>query len=154
MNRSWLGFFATAITLLLVAGCNLPPPPPVDATPPTVVSTDPTDGASDVPINASIQVTFSEPMDQSATQVALSFDPNVSCNLSWDPTGTILSCNPTTNLITDTAYNVTVDTGAQDLAGNPLQATFTFGFTTGNIALATCIFDDSNSHFDGCVFGN
>ena len=126
----------------------------VDVIPPTVVSTDPPDGTVDVALNASVSVTFSEPMNQAATEAAISVVPAFGCTFTWDPGGSTVTCVPGSNLTANTLYTVTVGTGAQDLAGNPLQAPFVFSFTTGIDLLATCLFDDASSLFDACVFGN
>jgi hypothetical protein len=119
-----------------------------------VVSTSPSDGAVDVTLNTSISLTFSEPMLQGITEAAISFVPVIGCSFSWEPTGQTVTCVPTANLTATTLHTVTVGTGAQDLATNPLSAPFTFSFTTGVDLLATCLFDDGNVSFDACVFGN
>ena len=126
----------------------------LDVQPPSVVSSTPSDGDTDVAVNANLTVTFSEAMNQAATEAALSVIPNIDCTVSWDASGTILSCNPDADLAADTSYSATVDTGATDLAGNALELPFAFSFTTGTTALANCRFDDDTTPFNGCIFAN
>ncbi|MDZ7801138.1 MAG: Ig-like domain-containing protein [Trueperaceae bacterium] len=145
---------ALALSGLLVA-CGGPPPGPGggggDTTPPTVLATRPEDGASDVPLEATLAVTFSEAMDAAATAEALALTPAVACDVAWGVGGTVLSCDPQEALRANRAYAVTIGTGARDTAGNALTAPFRYGFTTGTDARPVCAFDISA--FDSCVFG-
>jgi hypothetical protein len=104
---------------------------------PTVVSTNPTNGQSNVPDNTTIQVVFSEPMDPA------SFDPNNSF-LLYDPSNNVVpatitfSANYTTATLTSNAtllsgaqyyMYVGYQSGVYDLGGNRLPGTY-FYFTT------------------------
>lgn len=117
--------------------------------PPEVTDTQPADGAADVALNADIRMTFSKAMNQSATQDAFSANPNIDCDFSWNPSSTVLTCSPTSNLTQNTSYEITVDTDAEDQDGNNLESEVSFSFTTGDTTLETCVFDDSE--FDNCV---
>jgi len=99
-----------------------------DMTPPRVIKTDPSNGKTNVDKNSNITITFSEPMDQSATESAISLTPGEIVSFSWDNTGSILSILPV--LENDTTYECTVSTGATDLAGNPMVSDYTFTFST------------------------
>ena len=101
-----------------------------DVAPPTVQGISPGDIATDVPINSAVAVTFSEAMNQSATEGAFSIDPSVAGAFSWNPAGTILTFTPTANLAYTTVYGVGISIAATDMATNPLAAAFASSFTT------------------------
>ena len=104
-----------------------------DQTPPVVLSTSPGDGASNVPLNSSISVIFSEEM-ASATLTSSSFkledsDNNtVSGNISYS--GTTATFTPASALAHTRMYTVSLSTAVRDLAGNPLLSDVTWRFTT------------------------
>ena len=113
--------------------------PPADTTPPTVTSTVPKDGASNIPISTDIKVTFSEAMDKASAKDAFSIDPDVAGSFSWD--NNTLIFNPDSNLSYKTTYTVTISDSATDLAGNQLDGdndgtaggNYSFSFTTESI---------------------
>src|SRR6201999_3397269 len=96
---------ALALCCLVVAACGsmgstTTPPgddaPPEDTTRPTVVSVSPADQAVGVESDATIVITFSEPMDLQATQTALQSPelPLSAAVLTWDPDGKVLTITP------------------------------------------------------------
>jgi hypothetical protein len=104
-----------------------------DVTAPTVTLTDPANLATAVAINKAIVVTFSEAMDQT-TITALTFTLNQgSTSIAGTVTkaGTTGTFTPTANLEYNKVYTATITTGAKDLAGNALAASYAFNFTTG-----------------------
>lgn len=127
-------------------------PQAAELKPPSVTATHPQDGDTGVAINPTIRATFSKAMDQSASEAAFSAHPNINCNYSWNPISTVMSCNPIENLNADTRYTVTIDATAKDTAGIGLEQPYTFSFTTSDVALDVCRFDESS--FGTCVFGN
>jgi len=98
-----------------------------DTTAPTVTAKTPT--GTDVSVSTAISVTFSEAMNKTSVEDAFSINP-VAGSVSWD--GNMMTFTPDSNLAYDTTYNVTIGTGAEDLAGNPLEAEFVWNFTTGS----------------------
>ncbi|HMI88520.1 MAG TPA: Ig-like domain-containing protein [Polyangiaceae bacterium] len=104
---------------------------PPDTTPPTVVSVAPPDGATGVPSNSSIVITFSEAMNVTASTPSLS--PAVMCTggWAWNQTGTTTTCVPVTPLVFSTRYAVMVPAASPDVAGNPMGVAFSSTFTTG-----------------------
>ncbi|MFC2072820.1 Ig-like domain-containing protein, partial [Chloroflexota bacterium] len=101
----------------------------VDTTPPTVIATSPTANATGVAIyKTTIQVTFSESMNTTSVESAFSILPTVSGGFSW--TDNVLTFIPGGNLTYNTTYTVTINTAAQDLAGNPLAEDYIWSFTT------------------------
>ena len=89
----------------------------VDNFPPTVESTYPTDGATNVPVDTDIVVTFDEEMDKNSVESAFSISPSVSGSKSWSNSNKTLRFNPSSDLKKKTTYTVTIGTGAKDLAG-------------------------------------
>ncbi len=92
-----------------------------DTTPPRVLSVTPED-TSTAQNSTVIEVIFSEPMDQSATESAFSIYPAASGTFSWNTNGDTLVFNPDSGLTGNTTYRVTIDSSvACDLAGNLLD---------------------------------
>ena len=89
-----------------------------ETTPPTITAHLPK--GEDVPVDTTISVTFSEEMNTTAAEKALSISPAVTAgSFSWD--GNEMTFTPTSDLSNGTTYTVTIDTDAQDLAGNSLD---------------------------------
>lgn len=120
-------------------------------TPPTVTTTNPANAAVNVPLTADVSVTFSQAMDPAATEAAFSTAPATDCTFSWNAAGTVLTCEPTSDLTADTAYTVTIAATATNAGGAPLASAFGFGFTTGAAISGTCTF--GTSLFGSCRFG-
>ncbi|HET6370017.1 MAG TPA: Ig-like domain-containing protein [Nitrospiria bacterium] len=117
-----------------------------DQTSPEVVAVTPTDGQTDVPTNALVTVTFSEPIDFNSinpstfpvTQTALQGAIPLSGVFSIDPTNTIVTFTPDHPLALLATYVATVTHGVTDLSGNGLvngnpgnANSFSWSFTTG-----------------------
>jgi hypothetical protein len=103
-----------------------------DTTAPTVSSTIPAAGATNVTINSHLSATFSEAMDPLTISTA-----TFTLHQGITPvTGTVsyvsgtASFAPATNLTTNTLYTARIFTGATDLAGNPLATNAVWSFTT------------------------
>lgn len=100
----------------------------VDVMPPEVLSVTPEDGATEVPVDTTISVEFSEEMDRASVEGAFSLAPEVQGNFTWEGN------SPTFALATDleygTKYTVTVSTTAKDKAGNTLAGAYTWSFNT------------------------
>lgn len=99
-------------------------------TPPTVMGTSPTNGAPNVSLSTNIEITFSEVMDKTPTEGAISSSPSISGTFSWDGTTKIVTWNPGTDLQSSTSYAITVSAAAKSQAGANMQSAFSFSFTT------------------------
>lgn len=98
-----------------------------DTTPPTIVSTNPANGATDIAVNSTVVVTFSEAMN--VATVAANLSPSLSLGTPVFSAGnTVATFTPISALSKGTAYTLTVS--GQDLAGNSLSGTTTATFTT------------------------
>lgn len=101
----------------------------VDATAPWVVQNSPAADAIGVTVAARVSITFSEPMNRTSVESALSvFDARI-VNLSWSPDGRTVLFN-IESMEHARTYFVTVSVGARDEAGNAMADAVVFAFTT------------------------
>jgi hypothetical protein len=107
-----------------------------DVVAPTVTSIVPTSGATNVALNTTVTVTFSEPMLASTinnTNITLrptaSATP-VAATVALQSGGTVAVLTPSAALSPSTNYTVTVTTGVQDASGNALSTAVASSFTT------------------------
>ncbi|MEO6667704.1 MAG: Ig-like domain-containing protein, partial [Nitrospiria bacterium] len=130
------------ISLAVVIACGGQAPGPEgsgptgpDTTPPAIQSRYPSAGATLVPPNTIIAVTFTEALD---TQTVIAANVSltqalvgpVQHSLVWDADSNTLKILPATNLREETHYTVTLTDGLKDPAGHQL-APATWAFTTG-----------------------
>jgi hypothetical protein len=113
-----------------------------DTTPPTITLTGPADGDTNVPLNNTVNATFSEAMNPltitapgaMSLSVAGSGGAAVAGTVTYDSADNIATFTPSVNLTASTEYMATILSTATDLAGNPLAAGSTpnpWTFTTG-----------------------
>jgi len=118
----WLGSSPT--------GEDSTPPVPDPTTP-----TDPVSGSSGFPVDGSITVTFSEPIQEgdAFADIVLQDPSGSTVPMTKAISGNILTIDPIDNLDPETTYTVLIPAGAvKDMAGLPLAEAFTFDFTTGS----------------------
>ena len=104
-----------------------------DMTGPSVLTTAPTDGSTDVPVKTAVRASFSEAMNASTLDDMTFLVNDGSCNIFGtvtydDRTATF---TPRADLACNTIYTATITTGVQDLAGNPMETDYQWSFTTG-----------------------
>jgi hypothetical protein len=104
-----------------------------DSVAPTVVSTDPIDGAIGVPVNKTITATFSEAMDPLTVSTATFTLEQGTTPVSGTVAhlGLAATFTPTGGLVANTTYTATVLMEAADLAGNTIAGDYAWTFTTG-----------------------
>lgn len=107
-----------------------------EATPPTVVSTSPIAGATDVAVNAAVTVIFNEAMDAATINPATitlknSLDNPVAASVSYNAVTNQAKLTPSSQLAYSATYTATVTTGVHDASGNALAVPYGFSFTTG-----------------------
>jgi hypothetical protein len=111
-------------------------------TPPTVVSTIPLAGATEVPLNQIVSATFSTAMDP-ATISSATFTLTgpgttaVSGLVAYASVGNTVTFTPQANLAPSTLYTATITTGAKSLAGIALANNNVWTFTTGTTLATT-----------------
>ncbi|WP_307613111.1 Ig-like domain-containing protein [Pseudarthrobacter sp. W1I19] len=103
-----------------------------DTTPPTVTSTSPTPGATNVAVNTNVTATLSEAVDPSTNWPA-SFTLTgptgaVPAGVTYNSTSRIATLDPTSDLAANTMYTAKIS-GVKDVAGNGM-ADKTWTFTT------------------------
>jgi hypothetical protein len=101
---------------------------------PAVVGSQPAPGDTDVPLDASIELTFSTLMDTASVEGALHLSPEIDVTLRWS--GEQLTIEPVDPLAEGERYSVGIDTTARDGAGTPLQAAYQLSFETAKSDLA------------------
>ncbi|MGD0790986.1 MAG: Ig-like domain-containing protein [Terriglobales bacterium] len=116
---NFLAYFSTAF----VANTNAP----------TVINTSPENTETLVPVNAPVQILFSEPIQPtSISQITLTTGGNpVAVTATFSDANQLLTLTPTLPLLAASAnYTLTI-TGVKDTAGNTMTGTVTNTFTTG-----------------------
>ncbi len=105
-----------------------------DATPPTVTSTTPSNGATRIATNSVIRATFSEDIDPS-TVTASTFIVTIGTGGITVPglvdySGATATFTPSSTLNSGTTYTAIITTGIKDLGGNSITSNYTWSFTT------------------------
>jgi hypothetical protein len=138
----------TALALVLVviiAGCKKDTFKETVGVCPLVVTTDPVNLATGVPLNKIITATFNEAMNpltitptsftvETAAKGEMVVTGTVSC------TGAVVTFTPSSALTSNTTYKGTLKSTIKDLKGNALQGDYVWTFTTG--ALPTVLSTD------------
>ena len=113
----------------------------LDQNPPQIVQTSPINGASNVPVTASVVVTFSIAIDPSSvnttsfTVVDLTSGLPVAGTIQLDASNITATFVPSQSLPLNHSFSVTLTMDIRDLAaGNHLPGNANFGFTTGPIS--------------------
>jgi len=100
---------------------------------PTVISTVPVNGATNVPISQVLSATFSEamaPASISATTFKVTGPGGTAVAGTVTYSGVVATFTPSANLVNNALYTATITTGATSLAGTPLAANYVWTFTT------------------------
>jgi Ice-binding-like/Bacterial Ig-like domain len=124
------------LVLPFLIACGSDTPAGQSASPgdaPTVTSTNPSTGASDVALNVTVAATFSAPMDASTLNASTFTVKQGATQIPGTVaySGSTATFTPTGNLSPGAACTATVSTGAKDLAGNALGAPYSWNFTSG-----------------------
>lgn len=103
-----------------------------DNTPPTLVSSVPSNNMTNVPVSSNLSLTFSEPINQNLL-MGISVTPDVGNGVeSWSNGGRTLTFDPDVNMLPNTQYSLTILPGGfYDLAGNPNAAPYQVVWSTG-----------------------
>jgi Ice-binding-like/Bacterial Ig-like domain len=102
-----------------------------DTSPPDIVAINVAAGATCVPLDQKIKVTFDEQMDSLTINPSTFFIAGVAGAVTYDVVSQTATLTPSANLAANTTFTITVTTGAMDLGGVPLAAPFHQTFTTG-----------------------
>jgi hypothetical protein len=118
-------FSAGAVTEL-----NLTAEAPSDTTPPSVVSTSPANGASNVAVGTTVTATFSEAMNASTITTSSFTLGGVSGSVSYNSGTYTATFTPSAHLSYNTTYTANLSTAITDAAGNPLASAYSWSFDT------------------------
>ena len=109
-----------------------------DTSAPSVTSTSPVAGAANVPINATIQAVFSEPLDtKTITTTSFTLQLNgaaVAGAVESPGTSSTATFTPSASLSPVSTYTATLTTTLADMAGNTLASQFVWSFQTASNA--------------------
>lgn len=115
-----------------LAGNRIGSPPPdftfTTAGRPSVARTLPEDGATDVPVDERLQITFSTLMDTGSVERELTIDPEIAHELRWS--GELLEIVPTAPLAPGREYVIHIGEPAADVAGVALGERVSIAFRT------------------------
>lgn len=116
---------------------------------PTVISTDPANAATSVPLRQVITATFNEEMDPATIEQAsfiltsgLKSSEAITGILTYNNTNATMSFVPSTPLTSNTTYTCRIKASVKDLAGTPLQVDYVWTFSTGLVLSPTVISTD------------
>lgn len=102
-----------------------------DTSLPTIAAVNVAAGATCVPLDQKITITFTEQMDSLTINPSTVFIAGVAGSVTYDVVSQNATITPSANLAPNTVFTITVTTGAKDLGGNSLAAQFQQTFTTG-----------------------
>ncbi|MCF7903302.1 MAG: Ig-like domain-containing protein, partial [Candidatus Marinimicrobia bacterium] len=91
--------------------------------PPEIIATTPTDSSTGFGIWENLSLTFSRPMNRASVEQAVCLcttGDTMDVQFTWDATSENVTLNPLGALLSDTWYELSIDTTATDLFGHPL----------------------------------
>jgi YVTN family beta-propeller protein len=110
----------------------------LDTVKPRVVSVTPAAGDTNVTVNTTITIKFSEPMDKTTAQGSLSLIPPVAFSgFAWQG-DTLMTTSLADTLSFKKQYRINVNNTAQDVNGNTLVSSYSATFTTLRGLLVLC----------------
>jgi len=126
---------------------------PSDQTPPTVVTTSPANGATDVNLNVPVIANFSEVVDPASVTNLTAYitgPGNSVVPATVTVNGADVTITPNSPLGIVTTYTVTLEGGLtppqiKDISGNALAADYTWSFTTGGLTAPQVTGNPSNA---------
>lgn len=129
--RAAAGVLALAI-IILICGCtdDKSTVPSRDRTPPTVVASYPQDGAPGVTRSGPFWIAFSEPMDRSSVENAISVAPAFGLDMHFSADRDTVFITPRNLLAAGAGYTITAAASCADLAGNEMGIDHEIAFTT------------------------
>jgi len=103
-----------------------------ETVPPRVVTVEPANGATGVPLSPTISITFSEPMRESTlSNVYLTSNGLIPTSRSYDSSTNVLSLTPLAPLQGKRLYFIVIPSSVADLNGNRMNPFLLLTFSTG-----------------------
>src|SRR3984893_17710557 len=134
VRKIWIPAFLLAV---LMGGCGREQ---TGFVAPTVISTNPANLATGVPVNQIVTATFNNAMNPTTinTVTFTVAGPSGAAIMGMVTySGTTATFTPAANLTASTKYTGTITTDSKDPAGNALAINFVWTFTTGTIPTVT-----------------
>jgi hypothetical protein len=104
----------------------------VDNTPPTLASSTPPSGSTNVSLGTNLSLTFSEPVDRYSLQEVFLFPDVGGGTETWSNGDRTITFDPDTDLMQNTQYQLLIaPNGVRDLAGNGNTSVIEVVWTTG-----------------------
>ncbi|MEX0982348.1 MAG: ice-binding family protein [Bacteroidales bacterium] len=135
-KRFWITPIAVFSIAAILGGCFEDNYVPIGSVCPMVISTDPADLDTEVPLNQIVTATFNEQMNPATiTPESFIFESGTTLAgaLSYDGNNATLSFEPTNSLRVSTTYTATIKSTVKDLLGNALQEDYVWTFSTGTL---------------------
>ena len=132
-------------TVVVIAGCKEDTFIKSLGVCPVVLTTTPTDGATDVPRESQVTVTFNEEMNPETinqTSFTLLGAERVSGAITYNPENNTLTFVPESKLKYATTYTGRVATSVKDKLGNALQRDYVWTFSTGALVSPVVVSTD------------
>jgi parallel beta-helix repeat protein len=107
---------------------------PANITAPHIENTTPEDDGVDVPVNTKISITFTNKMNKTATEPAITISGSLTAkNFKWSNGDMTVTFELSASLSSETVYTVTVSLAAKDVLDNHLENNYKFSFTSEDI---------------------
>lgn len=143
-KRFWMTPIAAMFVAAILGGCFEDTYEAIDNVCPMVISTNPADLETQVPLNQIVTATFNTPMDP-ATVIPESFileaSPPLAGALSYDGNNATISFEPRSSLRVNTTYTATIKSTVKDLLGQALQEDYVWTFSTGTMPESPGVID-------------
>ncbi|MDK2976324.1 MAG: hypothetical protein PWP06_799 [Candidatus Marinimicrobia bacterium] len=123
-----------SIALWILAGCAAQAPPgggPEDKTPPKLISVEPSRESTQVPVNQSITLTFSENLSPASVRTSFMLFPLNKTETRMKIRRNRVRVIPVDHWEDSTVYTLVFNRSIQDLRGNHLEEGIFYTFTTG-----------------------
>ncbi|MCG8350490.1 MAG: Ig-like domain-containing protein, partial [Chloroflexales bacterium] len=143
--RIWtilLGSTALVFLLALLVRSAAPLTPWTDL--PALTNSLPADGASDVGPRSSITLTFTQPMNWRSVERALQIIPPTPGRIVWRNNGRVVEFTPTSPLVSDTTYTISIDSVAENSWWRPLVTPVQLHFHTAQAPKVIAALPDSS----------
>jgi len=128
-----LAFILTVLLVFMSTATVVSAAAKKDKTAPTVTKTNPADYATDVMVDGSIQIRFSETIKKGSniSKISLKESELKKVSYSYEIKDKFLIITPKAKLKYNTVYTITIPAGAvQDSSGNKLANEYSFSFST------------------------
>lgn len=157
-KRLWITALATIFLAAIFTNCKKDDFVAKDGVCPLVISTDPLNLATGVPLDKIITATFNEPMNpETITPVSMILQSSakgvqdLSGSLTYDGKNEILSFKPNAKLLAGTTYTATILLTVKDITGNALKENYVWTFSTGATISPLVTSTDPSNNATGVV---